>query len=274
MRDLLRTDRGHGSLSTFADHVHDGVAVYDLAGNLLYWNVAARTITGWSASSDEAVSLRERPSGLAEIRPGKWVESRRVSLAWQGAPAEAILFNDVTAERRLADHLRQLRDVGLVDPLTGLIGERLLRDHTRRALSLAQRDGRPAGVLWLDLHRYVGAGHEAAAIADEVLRQYARKVELSIRVSDVAARPAPGSLAVMLTALESANDLRVVAVRLLLLLAAPAFVEGRERSVAATIGGAVYPLDADSADGLIDEARRVARDASRAGTQIAMAGPR
>jgi diguanylate cyclase (GGDEF)-like protein len=254
-----------------ADHVHDGVAIYDQAGRLVYWNVAAMTITGWRSANAEATSFRERPAGLAEIRPGKWIESRRVMLPWDRSPAEAILFNDVTAQRRLADTQQQLRDIGLIDPLTGLIGERLFRDHARRAIELARRDARPAGLIWIDLDRFIGPP-EAHAVADAVMRECARKVEGTIRVSDVAARPEPESLAVMLTALRSSAELRVIAVRLQLVLATPCFVEGRGRSVATALGGAVFPDDGDEPGALISAARRAARQGSRAGGQLVMAG--
>ena len=266
-----KASRG-GANGVLADHVHDGVGIYDRTGSLVYWNTAAATITGWNSHSAEAVGFRTRPAGLAEIRAGKWIESRRVFLPWDGTPSEAILFNDVTAERRLSETHQQLRDIGLMDPLTGLIGDRLLRDHTRRALSLAEEDGRSAGLIWVDLDRFTGGGPGSSAIADEVMRQCARKVERSIRVSDVAARPETESLAVMLTALRSSTDLHIIAVRLLLVLASPCFVDGRERSVAAAVGGSVFPNDGRDPDALIDVARRAARKGDKTGGQLVMAG--
>jgi diguanylate cyclase (GGDEF)-like protein len=275
-RSLIDDDRRGGGATwpgaVLADHVHDGIGIYDRTGRLVYWNTAATTITGWQISSAEAAGLRERPAGLAEIRPGKWIESRRVTVPWTGSPAEAVLFNDVTAQRRLTDTHQQLRDIGLIDPLTGLIGERLLRDHARRSISLARRDGRSAGLIWLEFDRFIGSGPEARAAADEVMRQCAGKVERSIRASDVAARPEPESLAVMLTALRSSTDLRIIAVRVLLVLASPCFVEGRERSVAATAGGAVFPLNGEEPDALIGAARRAAGQARATGEQLVLAG--
>jgi diguanylate cyclase (GGDEF)-like protein len=261
-----------GANGVLADHVHDGVGIYDRTGSLVYWNTAAATITGWSSRSVEAAGFRSRPAGLAEIRAGKWIESRRVFLPWDGTPSEAILFNDVTAEHRLTETHQQLRDIGLMDPVTGLIGDRLLRDHARRALALAEHDGRSAGLIWLDLDRFTGDGPGSSPVADEVMRQCARKVERSIRVSDVAARPEAESLAVMLTALRSSTDLQIIAVRLMLVLAAPCFVEGRERSVAARVGGAVFPGDGREPDALIDVARRAARAGDKADRRIVMAG--
>ena len=259
-----------GESAALADQVHDGVAVYDLSGTLRYWNVAATTVTGWRSTAPEAAAFRDRPAGLLEIRPGKWIESRRVRLSWDGSPADAVVFNDVTAERRLQERDQQLRDIGLVDPLTGLLGERLLRDHARRAIALAARDGRSAGIIWLDLDRFTGSGTGANVVGDEVMRQSARKIELAIRVSDLLARPEEHSLAVVLTALTSPADLQFVAVRLLLVLAPPCFVQGRERSVGARAGCAVYPLHGQDPDGLIDAARDAAREAARSDTQLVM----
>jgi diguanylate cyclase (GGDEF)-like protein len=263
-----------GGNAVLADHVHDGIAVFDNGGQIIYWNAAATTITGWQRSSPEVAILRTLTTGLSELRPGKWIETRRVAVSWDGAPAAAVLFNDVTAQRRLSETQQQLRDIGLIDPLTGLIGERLLRDHARRAISLAHRDGRSAGVIWVELDRFTGLAPVHSAVADEVMRQSAKKVELAIRTSDVAARPEPEALAVMLTALASSADARTIAVRLLLVLAAPCFVEGRERSVRARVGAAVFPLNNEGPDALIDAARRAAHEASRTGEQIVMAEER
>ncbi len=278
--DLHRTTRNHletgdrayaGGSAGLADHLHDGVAVYDPDGHLRYWNAAATSITGWQRTTAEAAAFLDRASGLAEIRPGKWIESRRVRLEWDGSPAEAVLFNDVTSERRLRDTEQQLRDIGLIDPVTGLIGERLLRDHARRAVSLATRDGRSAGIIWLALDRFTGSGTGANVVADEVMRQSARRIETAVRTSDVVARPDAGSIVVMLTALTTSADLQFVAVRLLLVLAPPCLVEGRERSVAVRAGGAVFPLHGNGSDALIDAARNAAAQSAVTGGQLVMA---
>jgi hypothetical protein len=60
-------------------------------------------------------------------------------------------------------------------------------------------------------------------------------------------------------------------VRLMLVLASPCFVEGRERSVAAKVGGAVFPDDGREPDALIDIARRAARKGDKKDGRLVMA---
>ena len=79
------------------------------------------------------------------------------------------------------------------------------------------------------------------------------------------ARLGGDSFVVVLTALSSPNDATVVAVRLMLALAQPFGVEGRERSVQCSIGIAEYPRDAADGVALLTEALRAADHAQNQG---------
>ena len=98
-----------------------------------------------------------------------------------------------------------------------------------------------------------------------VLRQFAKRFSAYLRASDMPARLAGDSFLVVLTALSSPNDATVVAVRLMLALAQPFGVEGRERSVQCSIGIAEYPRDAEDGVALLTEAFRAADHAQNEG---------
>ncbi len=219
-------------------------------------NSAAAAISGWSDAA-EYEKLFDVPAGIVEIRPAKWAELRNGGLEWRGAPACAAIFSDVTAQLELHEAHRTLREVGLIDSLTGLATESVLHDHPRRSLALAARDERWVGLLWLALDRPTRPGVEGERVADEVLRQCARRVKGAIRESDLAAVVDDNTIVIALT-MRAPLDARIVAVRLLLALALPFLVEGQERSVGVASGAVTTSDRTISVGELLERARAAA----------------
>src|SRR5439155_14909027 len=109
------------------------------------------------------------------------------------------------------------------------------------------RDKRSVGLLSLKLDRFrqLRDGADDDATADEVVRQFAKRITAFVRASDVPARLSDDSFLAVLTALTTINDAKVVAVRLLLVLAEPFDVVGHARAVHCSIGVAEFPRDAN-----------------------------
>ena len=244
-----------------AELMRDGVVIFDAAGRLVHANTAAATIAG-SRSDTDLAKLGDLPTGLVELRPAKWIELRHATLQWLGAPCRAVIFSDVTAQIALRESNKRLRDVGLVDPLTGLATAPLLHDHLQRALALAARDERWVGVLWIALQRFTRPSADGRITADEVLRQSAQRLLTAIRASDLAARIGDDTFAIALTSMRAPMDARVVAVRVLLRLAPPVLVEGRERSVRAHAGAVTVSDRSADPEALIERARDAATQAA------------
>jgi diguanylate cyclase (GGDEF)-like protein len=154
-----------------------------------------------------------------------------------------------------------LDQVGLVDPKTRLATKAVLRDHLGRSLALAARDERWVGVLWLSIERLTLFGIDGERIADEVLRQCALRVQSAIRTSDLAAFFDANTIVVALTAMAAPFDASAVAARVLLTLARPVVVEGRERSVRASSGVVTTSDRSMSIDALLRRARAAAEEA-------------
>ncbi len=177
-----------------------------------------------------------------------------------------VFFTDSTAQQRLRDTHDDLRDLGLVDQLTNLPGRALALLHVDRAIALAKRDKRSVGLLSVKLDRFQDPDDPSRRqVGDEVLRQFAKRFSAYVRASDMPARLGGDSFLVVLTALSSPNDATVVAVRMMLALAQPFGVEGRERSVQCSIGIAEYPRDAEDGVALVTEALRAADHAQNEG---------
>jgi len=238
-----------------ARETRDGVAIVGADGELIFWNAAAGAITGWSslAIAEQNVGKFTTPQALIEIREGKWVEVRQSPLSADGRTYTVVLFTDSTSQVRLRDTRVQLRSLGLVDNLTNLPGREIAMLHVEQAIALARRDSRSVGILALKLDRFrqLRDAPEGHAAADEVVRQFAKRITAFVRTSDVPARMSDDSFLVVLTALTTSNDAAVVAVRLLLVLAEPFDVVGHARTVHCSIGVAEFPRDASESVALL-----------------------
>lgn len=248
-----------GLASLLARETRDGIAIVGSDGELLFWNAAAGAITGWSSleiAEGNVGKFTTTSQSLVEIRDGKWVEVRQSALDVGGKTYIVVIFTDATSQVRLKDTREQLRALGLIDSATNLPGREVAMLHVEQAIRMAQRDKRSVGLMSLKLDRFrqLRDGPDGHAAADEVVRQFAKRITAFVRASDVPARLSDDSFLVVLTALTTSNDAAVVAVRLLLVLAEPFDVVGRARSVHCSIGVAEFPRDAEAPVALLGAA--------------------
>ncbi len=241
-----------GLATLLARETRDGIAIVGPDGELVFWNAAAGAITGWSSHAIAQTKVGEfvtDPQTLVEIREGKWVEVRQASLAVGGKAHVIVMFTDATSQVRLKDTRAQLRALGLIDTVTDLPGREIAMLHVEQAIRMAKRDQRSVGLMSLKLDRFrqLREGPDGHASADEVVRQFSKRITAFVRASDVPARLADDSFLVVLAALTTSNDAAVVAVRLLLVLAEPFDVVGHARTVHCSIGVAEFPRDAADA---------------------------
>ena len=242
-----------------ARETRDGIAIVGADGELIFWNAAAGAITGWSSmivAEQNLAKFTTTPQALVEIREGKWVEVRQSPLRAEGKTFTVVMFTDSTSQVRLRDTRVQLRSLGLVDAATNLPGREIAMLHVEQAIALAQRDHRSVGILSLKLDRFrqLRDAPDGHASADEVVRQFAKRITAFVRTSDVPARLSDDSFLVVLTALTTSNDAAVVAVRLLLVLAEPFDVVRHARTVHCSIGVAEFPRDANESVALLGAA--------------------
>ena len=115
------------------------------------------------------------------------------------------------------------------DALTGLPNRLLFMDRLERAIAHAERNDVPVGVLYIDLDRFKDVndtfGHDAG---DQLLRDTAVRLAECARHEDTVARLAGDEFAVLLPHLRSAEDVSVVAGRVLEAMREPIVVAGVE----------------------------------------------
>ncbi len=158
-----------------------------------------------------------------------------------------IIVEDVTKQRELEDHLRQL---AAKDPLTGLANYRHLVDVLDGEIRRSKRTGREFALLLFDLDRLKHINdHYGHLTGSQALRRLADILSISCRDIDTPARFGGDEFALVLpeTGAESAN---VVAQRICQKCAN----DGREPKLSVSVGCAVYPDDGEGIETLLSTA--------------------
>lgn len=142
------------------------------------------------------------------------------------------------------------------DPLTALANRALFRDRLVHALAIAKRKKQEVGLVLLGLDQFaslavtIGSGG-----CDAVLKETAERLKKCMREVDTVARLEGDEFTCLLEGINCRADMDIVAKRLLDSMARPFTVQDNEVTVTASMGLAVYPLDAQQADELLQQAQ-------------------
>ena len=161
---------------------------------------------------------------------------------------------------------KSLAYAALHDALTDHPNRVSLQEHLRLALARAERDGRGAAVLFIDVDNFKlindSFGHAAG---DDLLRAVASRLRRSTRAADIVARQGGDEFLILLADLgppgvgalteadclgpaeDAARNVREV-------LRAPFLVAGAEIYTTASVGISLFPADAHDAETLLKHA--------------------
>jgi diguanylate cyclase len=130
----------------------------------------------------------------------------------------------------------QLRRAAVHDALTGLPNRRLILDRLAQTLARQARDGRPVGVMFVDLDGFKRVNDERGHRAgDELLVGVARRLEEIVRRSDTVGRLAGDEFVLICDVADSGAAL-ALAERVAVTLSHPYEVQGRQVRVGASVG--------------------------------------
>jgi diguanylate cyclase (GGDEF)-like protein/PAS domain S-box-containing protein len=179
------------------------------------------------------------------------------------------VLTDVTERQRQEE---QLAWRATHDDLTGLPNRQLLHDRLQQAVHNAERYGREAAVVFVDLDDFKlindSLGHSAGDMALRVIAQRLRDV---VRDADTVGRFGGDEFVVVLAERADEAGVRAVIARIASALAAPVELGGVLHQLTPSIGHCRYPDDGRDAETLLRHADLAMYQAKRQGRNRAVA---
>lgn len=258
---------------------NDGIWDWNLETNRIDWNFRAHKILSGAASKlsespksfldlvhpDDRKALllafmqpyrKDHPIQL-EIR----IESFGEQYLWVYLAGD-IVWNAVGQATRIIGSLTDISEkkanearitqLAYQDALTGLPNRLRFKDQLQYAMVERDRDGRKLAVMMIDLDRFKivndTLGHQ---MGDLLLQRAAQMLKDCVGEQDIIARLGGDEFIVLLTRIDSYEEVSCVASRMLQLLTRPFLLEGQQFYLSASIGASLYPIDGVDADSLI-----------------------
>ena len=276
--------------------IGDAVLCTDAQGRVTYINPVAQRMTGWQAfdAADQDVDVvaplyrnngeRVEPSPVRQALgsgkpcgPTRGVvlhrkDGHRYVVEETASPitdrhgqltGAVMVLHDVTETMALAERMAHLAQY---DPLTDLPNRVLLQDRARQALALARREGKSLAVMYIDLDGFKQVndrlGHD---LGDELLVQFARRMQAAVRQSDTVCRQGGDEFVVLLPGLDGPQQSTVVARKVLAVCQAPFDLQGHEVRVGLSAGLALFPQHGSAFEELARHADTAMYAAKRSG---------
>ena len=275
-----RLARSEARFRSLVQNSSDVVAVIDEQGSLSYVSPAIGPMLGFVAEelvgtnvmrllpADEVSRAMKLLDGVTDEpfeqvnvemrlrdRDGTW---RNVDVTISDMRGEAavqgIVLNvrDVTVRRALEQDLQHR---ALHDELTGLGNRVYFEQRLTRALGRTESRLDQVAVLMVDLDDFKeindSLGHGAG---DQVLMAVAERIRACLRVSDAAARLGGDEFGVLLEEIYGESEVYAVADRILLAVAQPYNVDGRQLTLSASIGIVIDTNRTSNSDAMLRSA--------------------
>jgi len=232
------------------------------------------------AEWDHALLCKQREKGESfqvekrYVRPDGSVVWCRVSNSFvHGRTGEIessiVVAEDITHQRQTAERLKWASEH---DALTGLPNRRAFEARLQAATLRAMHSGARVALLLLDVDHFKHVndsfGHGAG---DVLLQEIADRLNECIEGRDHVARLGGDEFAILIERGEGASGPSKLGDSILGQLRQPFHIEGRSITVDASIGGAIFPTDAESAHELLkraDIALYALKESGRGGTRM------
>ena len=160
-----------------------------------------------------------------------------------------IVISDLTEQKRAEDELRYLANY---DPLTGLPNRSLMHSKINNCINHSKKHNKLAALLFIDLDKFKPVndsfGH---AVGDQLLCNITQRVSLLLPNNATVGRQSGDEFLVLVKDLHSPQTLSELVKQLTQELANKVIIDDFSINISASIGVALYPFDAKTADELI-----------------------
>jgi diguanylate cyclase (GGDEF)-like protein len=228
-----------------------------------------------SVLKHELVGLDTLPAVEIALEQSETVESR-VQVAAEELEAVNQALETEVREREMLEHQlaavkeqeEAARHAAFHDPLTGLPNRVLFNDRLEHGLAQARRHGWKIAVMFVDLDDFKSIndayGHD---VGDIVLQTIARRLRENTREDDTVCRHGGDEFLYLLMEIRDERDAIKIAEKIIEVIQEPCDIRVRDLaispSIGASIGIALYPTNATTADALIKNADKAMYRAKR-----------
>lgn len=208
------------------------------------------------------------------VRPDGTVVWCRASVSFVLSPAgeiesSIVVAEDISHQRETTERLKWASEH---DALTGLPNRRAFDTRLQAATIRAMHSRSVVGLLLLDLDHFKHVNDSAGHMAgDALLQEIGARVRACLRDRDFAARLGGDEFAVVIERSAEDVDLAALGNEILEHLRRPFEICGRTINIDASVGGAIFPADAENAHELFkhaDVALYALKGAGRGGTRM------
>jgi diguanylate cyclase (GGDEF)-like protein/PAS domain S-box-containing protein len=195
------------------------------------------------------------------------IHSRIIDL--EGEKVMFSVIRDITGRRTAEQRIAQLAHF---DMLTKLPNRNLFYDRLDQAVARARRYHQKFAVLFMDLDGFKQVNDEFGHhVGDSLLGMVAERLTKTARVMDTVARVGGDEFVFILNNIEHANNVSLVANKILESLSRPFVVKGKKCSIGCSIGISIFPDDTGDTETLVkmaDDAMYMAKKGGRNNCQF------
>lgn len=182
-----------------------------------------------------------------------------IGIGWAGREAHLRAIENQQAHERI-------QYIAHHDSLTALDNRYSMGFRLEQALATVRRNAQPLAVLLIDLDRFKNINDTLGHLmGDKLLIKVARRLEGSVRESDIVARLGGDEFIVALTNLDAARDVMSVGSKILETLGQPYPIDDQILHTTPSIGVSMFPEDGNDSETLLKHADTAMYHAKAAG---------
>jgi len=208
-------------------------------------NLGETAIVMMSTSDDEALALSCLQAGAQDFITKGEITSAKLQRSIIQAKKRFEL------EKKLYDSYCQVRELAEKDSLTGLSNRYHFEEALKVSICNNMRFQSNIALLLLDLDHFKNIndtyGHE---MGDKLLKHVVNRVSHCLRGNELFGRLGGDEFSILITGLKYLNDATIVAQRIIKSLEAPIEIDGHTIQCGVSIGIAMHPHNADTAEEL------------------------